>query len=113
MEQTSTEVHVYEDGFPKHLGPPPVPNGTGQKLHDTTKPTYTVEIDAGAFMAMWEHMESEARFRFPSRAVYAHARAYLRAVDALRKAYWAVHEPPAAPETPRPRRRLVRTSKKA
>lgn len=112
MEQIKPETHVYEDEFPKHLGPPPVANGTGRKLHDATKPVYIVELDSGAFMALWEHMESEARFRFPSHGHMAHARAYLRGVAALRKAYWASHEPPVPPETPKPRRRLVRTSGK-
>lgn len=113
MNQVSAPVHTYEDEFPRYLGPPPVPNYTGAKLHDATKPVYTVELDSGAFMALWEHMESEARFRFPSRQIMAHARAYLRAIEALRKAYWASHEPPVPPvlpETPRPRRRLARTS---
>ena len=113
MQQTTPQVHVYEDEFPKYLGPPPVPNGTGAKLHDTTKPTYTVELDSGAFMALWEHMEAEARHRFPTHSHMAHARAYLRAVAALRTAYWATHAPPTAPETPRPRRRLARTSKRS
>jgi hypothetical protein len=103
------EVHTYEDEFPKHLGPPPVANHTGRKIHNATKPTYTVELDSGAFMALWEHMESEARYRFPTRDTMAYARAYLRAVEALRKAYWAAHEAPAPPETSRPRRRLART----
>lgn len=96
-EQISGPVHTYEDEFPKHLGPPPIPNNTGIKLHESTTPTYTVELDNGAFWALWEHMESEARHRFPTRSHMAYARAYLRAVKALRKAYWATHEPPAAP----------------
>jgi hypothetical protein len=101
-----TEVHLYEDQFPKNLGPPPVANNTGTKLHDSTKPTYTVELDAGAFMALWEHMESEARHRFPIRNTMAYVRAYLRAVAALRQAYWLQHEPPpgVVPTT----RKLVR-----
>jgi len=101
---TQPEVHTYEDDFPKHLGPPPVPNGTGAKLHDATTPTYLVKMDSGAFMAMWEHMESEAKHRFPTKNVYASTRAYLRAVKALRDCYWANHE---APDQPAPRK-LVR-----
>ena len=113
MTQISGPVHVYEDDFPKHLGPPPVPNGTGIKLHDSTKPTYTVELDQGAFMALWEHMEAEARHRYPTHSHMAYARAYLRSVKALRQAFWSQNgnQPPPPPtETPR----LVRKpSKKA
>jgi hypothetical protein len=106
---TQPEVHTYENEFPKHLGPPPIPNGGSIKLHDATKPTYTVELDSGAFMALWDHMESEARYRFPTRGTYAFARAYLRAVQALRDTYWASHE---APEPPKPAvRKLVRRSR--
>jgi hypothetical protein len=105
-----TEVHTYEDEFPRHLGPPPVPNGTGAKLHDTTKPTYLLQIDSGAFMAVWEHMEAEAKHRFPTNGTYAHVRAYLRAVAAFRHCYWANHE---APEPPKPSvRKLVRRARK-
>jgi hypothetical protein len=97
----------YEDEFPRYLGPPPVENYTGAKIHNATKPVYTIEMDSGAFMAMWEHMEAEARRRYPAREAMAYARACSRAVIALRQAYWLVHEPPPAPEKPK-RRRLVR-----
>lgn len=108
--QVQNEVHTYEQEFPKYLGPPPVPNYTGRKLHRATKPTYTVELDSGAFMALWEHMEAEAKHRFPVRETLATAQAYLRAVQALRDTYWATHEPPSPPETPRARKRLARRS---
>jgi hypothetical protein len=101
-----TTVHVYEDDFPRRLGPPPVPNYSGRKILDATKPVYTVELDSGAFMALWEHMEAEAKFRFPTHADMAGARAYLRVVAALRRTYWANHEPP--PPEPKPVRKLVR-----
>jgi len=104
-------VSTYEDQFPKHLGPPPIPNGGSVKLHDNTKPTYLLKIDSGAFMAMWEHMEAEAKHRFPTHETYAFARAYLRAVQALRDCYWANNGP--APEPPKPPgRRLVRRARK-
>jgi hypothetical protein len=96
-------VSTYEDEFPKHLGPPPIPNGGSIKLHDAKKPTYTVELDSGAFMAVWEHMETEAKHRFPTHATYAFARAYLRAVQSFRDAYWATHSLPTPPV-----RKLVR-----
>ena len=110
-ETIQGEVHTYDEEFPKHLGPPPVPNRTGGKLHDATKPTYTVELDSGAFMALWEHMEAEAKHRFPTRGTYAHARAYLRAVSALRQTYWLTHEPPPAPK-PEPRKLIRRPYKR-
>jgi hypothetical protein len=98
------EVHTYEDAFPRHLGPPPVPNYTGKKLHDATKPTYLLQLDAGAFMAVWEHMEAEAKHRFPVASTISTYRAYLRAVESFRKCYWSHHEPP----DPKPVRKLVR-----
>ena len=100
-------VVTYEDEFPKHLGHPVVAPGMGRKLHRATKPTYTVELDAGAFMAMWEHMEAEAKRRFPMHEIVATYDAYLRAVTALRQTYWATHEPPPPPAE-KPRKRLVR-----
>jgi hypothetical protein len=106
MTQVPGQTATYEDDLPRHLGPPPVPNHTGSKLHDSTHPTYTVELDNGAFHAMWEHMEAEARHRFPTRNTYAHARAYLRAVAALRKAYWGDNPPP--PPSPEPRKLIRR-----
>jgi hypothetical protein len=106
--EAASEVHTYDEEFPKHLGPPPVPNYAGKKIHNATKPTYTVELDAGAFMAVWEHMEAEAKYRFPTRNTMAYARAYLRAVQSLRNAWWATHEPPPPPEAPR-KRRLTRS----
>jgi hypothetical protein len=100
-------MSTYEEQFPKHLGPPPIPNGGSVKLHDNKKPTVTLEIDSGAFMAMWEHMEAEAKHRFPTHETYAFARAYLRAVQAMRDCYWANHEPPQPPV-----RKLVRRGRK-
>ena len=102
-------MSTYEEQFPKHLGPPPIPNGGSVKLHDNTKPTITLEIDSGAFMAMWEHMEAEAKHRFPTHETYAFARAYLRAVQAMRDCYWANHEAPDAPKPPV--RKLVRKAR--
>lgn len=103
--QVSGQASAYEDEYPRYLGPPPVPNHTGAKLHDSIHPTYTVQLDNGAFHALWEHMEAEARRVFPTRGTYASTRAYLRAIEALRKAYWGDNPPP--PPTPEPRK-LVR-----
>jgi hypothetical protein len=108
MEQISSEVHTYEEEFPRHLGPPPVPNNTGKKLHNQTKPVYAVELDAGAFLAVWEHMEAEARHRFPTRGTMPYVGAYLRAVEAFRDTWWATHDPDAPPAPPPAGRRIRR-----
>lgn len=106
MTQISGEVHTsYEEEFPSHLGPPPVANGTGAKLLDATKPTYLLQLDAGAFRIVWELLEADARHRFPTRSAMSAVRASLRGVEAFRKCYWAHHE---APEAPQPVRKLVR-----
>lgn len=97
---------TYEDQFPPHLGPPRVANGTGKKLLEATKPTYTVELDAGAFRALWELLEGEAKHRFPAASTISGFAAYLRAVPVFRDAFWAQNEPPPPP-TPSGRR-LVR-----
>jgi hypothetical protein len=99
---------TYDDDYPRHLGPPPVPNHTGRRIYNTLKPTHTVELDAGAFRAVWEHMEAEARRRFSRREELASARAYLRAVAAFRTAYWARHEPPEQPTPVKQGKRLLR-----
>lgn len=112
MTQVSDQVHTYEVEFPKHLGPPPVVNYTGAKLCNKTKPVYTVELDAGAFRALWDLLEAEAKHRYPTQDVMSTARAYLRAVEVFRKAFWAVNEAPLAPETPRTRKRLARPAKR-
>jgi hypothetical protein len=105
VTQISGEVRSYEEEFPSYLGPPPVANYTGAKLLDATTPTYLLQLDAGAFRAVWELLEGEARHRFPTRSAISGVRAYLRGVEAFRKCYWAHNE---APEAPEPVRKLVR-----
>lgn len=105
-------AETYEAVFPRHLGPPPVKSYKGPHELEARKPTYTVELDAGAFRALWELVEGEAKHRFPTHRAMAGARAYLRAVEAFRKAYWMLNEVPAPPETPKPRKRLTRTSRR-
>ena len=100
---------TYEEEFPRHLGPPHVINYTGAKLHNSVKPTYTVELDAGAFRAVWELLESEAKRRHSVYGCLPVARAYLRAVERFRLAYWAKNE---APSEPKPVRKLVRTGRR-
>jgi hypothetical protein len=104
MTTVTPPVNTYEAEFPPDRKPPAVANYTGRKVFTTTKPTYTVELDAGAFRAVWELLEAEARHRFPTREAMAYAAAYLRAVTSFRDAYWTKNE---APEPPNPRR-LVR-----
>jgi len=93
----------YHDEYPKHKGPPPVPNYQGDKMVKVREPVYVVELDAGAFRALWELLESDAKRRFPTRSTYPWVTALLRAVDSFRSAYWAKHPD----EIPKPRR-LVR-----
>ena len=104
---------TYEEEYPRHLGPPPVANYTGAKLHNSVKPTYTVELDAGAFRAVWELLEAEAKHRYPVYGCLPVGRAYLRAVESFRKAFWAINEAPLAPETRRTSKRLARTSRRS
>lgn len=97
----------YEEEFPKHLGPPRVENHTGPKILRATKPVYAVELDSGAFRALWESMEGHAKYDlFPNgdtSTATTFARAYLRALAAFRTTYWSVNEPPPAPAPPRKR----------
>jgi hypothetical protein len=95
---------VYDDEYPVHLGPPPVPNYEGREVLEARQPRYGVELDAGAFRAVWELLESEARHRFPTHETMASAQALLRAVDSFRETYWAMHDPPS----PAPRKHLIR-----
>lgn len=88
MTETSGTFTNYEMEFPPETGPPRVLNNTGQKLLDATKPQYTVVLDSGAFRALWELLEAEARHRYPVRDSISGFRAYLRAVESFRDAYW-------------------------
>ena len=97
---------MYDDEFPPHLGPPPVGNYEGRKVLDTRQPVYGVDLDAGAFRAIWELLESEARHRYPTKDTMSSAQALLRAVDSFRDAYWAEHAPPL----PEPPKKLIRRS---
>jgi len=113
MAEVAPAVQTYEEQFPRHLGPPPVVNYTGPKLHNSTKPVYNIELDAGAFRALWELLEAEAKHRYPTHDVVPGARAYLRAVESFRRAFWAVNEAPVVPETRRSGKRLVRTPRRS
>jgi hypothetical protein len=103
MTEYLGDSKTYEDLFPARLRPPPVPPGTGSRLLDAREPVYTVELDAGAFRALWEYLEGEARHRYATTSVMSSARALLRAVDAFRSSYWSKHVPPVEPN----RRRLL------
>jgi hypothetical protein len=104
--EVTRSVTTYEEEFPKHLGPPPVPNYYGDKVVKVRQPVYTIELDAGALRAVWELLESESKRRFPTRSTYLWVEALLRGTAAVRAAYWSLNEPP-------PRRRLVRTNGRA
>jgi hypothetical protein len=110
MTQVQPKVTFYEDQFPPEAGPPRVVNNTGAKLLDATKPTYTVELDAGAFRALWELLEAEAKHRFPAAPGISGYRAYLRAVKTFRDAYWSQNGN-RPPPPPTPSRRLKRSQR--
>jgi hypothetical protein len=108
VTQISGETHTYEDEFPKDLGPPFVVNYTGHKIANATKPVYTVELDSGAFRALWELLEKEGKHRFPARGTISSYAALLRAVAAFRKTYWSVNEPPGPKPTIGKTRKITR-----
>jgi hypothetical protein len=87
-------AQTYDELFPPSRKPPTVRNYDGKKVLDATKPTYQVELDAGAFRVLWEYLEHEARFRFPAHNSMASVRALLRAVEAFRETYWTANQPP-------------------
>jgi hypothetical protein len=100
----NNKPRTYDDEFPPDLGPPFVKNHTGTKMLEEKGPTYTVELDAGAFRALWELLEAEAKHRFPASPAITGYRAYLRAVTAFRKTYWAVNDPPGPKPIIKPRK---------
>ena len=106
----TSEPSTYEDQFPPHQRPPGIRNYGGRKALDAREPLYTLELDAGAFRAVWELLESEAKYRFPAKATLSAARAYLRAVDAFRSVYWAHNEPVVIPP-PNGKPRRIRKSR--
>lgn len=77
----------FSDVFPRSEGPPPVANYEGKKLLAPSKQTITVELDAGAFRAVWEMVEARAKQQWAARNVLPSAGAYVRAVKALREAW--------------------------
>lgn len=87
---------AYEDEYPKHLGPPPVANYGAAKAMKATAltPTYIVELDEGALRRLWEIAEADSKMRFPTREIMHSVKAQLRAVDELRRVWWAHHDSP-------------------
>jgi len=110
MTQFTPEVHTYEDDFPRYLGPPPVANYTGEKLTADGPPTMLVQLDQGAFWALWELLEKEAKHRFPAAKAISSYAALLRAVKSFRTCYWSHNVPPEPPSNGP--RRLVRKPRK-
>lgn len=87
---TPTELHKYveyDTHFPKAEGPPPLKNYTYITSLKDDGHTVTIELDSGAFRAVWELVESQARARWgmnmPS------SKAYKRAVESFRAAWRA------------------------
>lgn len=106
----------YHDVFPRIAGPPRLEAGEGAKAFTEQEPLVTVTLDAGAYRWLWEMSEAEGKKRFGSRNSLASAAATLRAVKALRSAWWKAYgidepEVPAPVEVKPMRARLpgVRT----
>ena len=66
------------------LGPPPIKAYTGAKVLSALTPTYEVTLDAGAFRAVWEAVESKAKIGGTTTA----REAFERARHSFRTAYW-------------------------
>lgn len=88
-----TEHHYTEfrDAFPKEEGPPYVRNETGAGLLGPSPTLVMAEMDEGAYRAVWELIEAEAKRRWEARNSMASAGAYVRALTALREGWWATH----------------------
>lgn len=102
----------FHDDFPRLEGPPPIPAYGSAKVVSATERHYTVEIDEGAFRALWELIEADCVQRYPTRGTMTVVQARIRGVKAFRDAYWAQNEPRVAAEAPRvspaPRKGLKR-----
>lgn len=60
-----------------------------------------MEIDEGAFRAIWELIEADCVQRYPARGTMTVVQARIRGVKAFRATYWASNEKPTAvPESP-------------
>ncbi len=81
-------MSTYEEEFPPDRKPPAVKNYDGGKLLKAKNPVYSVSLDAGAMRAVWELLEAEAKYRYPTRATMTGAEALCRAVTAFRKSFW-------------------------
>lgn len=78
----------FEKEFPPEEGPPPLswhPGASEAALADG-EPEYAVYLDQGAFRAVWELLEAEAKYRYPTHTSMNATRAYLRGVRAFRAA---------------------------
>lgn len=106
-------AHGLEDvpELPKESGPPPVKQGDGHFILTNTSGAYTIQdLDTASFRWLWEMAEAHARKHYNQyRSSMPHvSEAGIRAVLAIRRTYWAQHQPgePVA----KPKRRLKRKS---
>lgn len=90
----------YHEEFPQHEGPPRLVTYTSSKIAKTTKPVYSLSLDAGAFRLLWELLEAEVKRRYPTRETMHTVQALIRAQHSMRDAYWAVNEKPEPPAPP-------------
>lgn len=81
----------YHDAFPKSEGPPPVRNYEGKAALAPSEDLIVVELDAGAFRALWEMAEARAKQQWEARNSMPSVAAYVRAVRAFREA-WKRHQ---------------------
>lgn len=84
--ETPHQYVSYEEAFPRDQGPPPLRNYEGKKVLKPQGEPITVELDPGAFRALWELVEATAKSRWEVRNSLSAAGAYVRAVEAFRKA---------------------------
>ena len=103
---------TYEEHFPPAFSPPLVPPGSGSKVLEAKESVQALYLDSGAFRAVWELLEAEAKHRFPTHETLSGTRALLRAVADFRTAYWATHEVPDPGPVVKPSR-LVRRGRDA
>lgn len=96
MSEAALNTNDYHDQFPKSEGPPPVSHYDGPKILDATSPVIPVHLDAGAFRAVWELLEATTKAKYGAQSMSS-TKAYIRAVTALRNAWWEANVPEEVP----------------
>jgi hypothetical protein len=95
----SEDFHPFFTEFPRRDAPPPVPNYQGPNYMDARVPIYRMDLDAGAFRAVWELLEAETKHRYPTKKIMHATQACCRALIEFRRVFWMqnVHEEPKKP----------------